>query len=280
MNYIITSATNKYLPFLFEFMISLETLGRFNGKVIVLYYYESEKENLDGFKFENMSVIFKKKQHNNINNVFYYDVYDILLGLKDNDKVAIYDCDVWFQDNINELFESDSDSMFCSVEIVPKFSDLRESNAWVSYVKVKVDHFINSIEYKDKALNIIEKYGSNINGGFIFANNKILKLKMENLLQIMEESLDLEYRGISQISTNIIFDIEKDVCLMNEYNYCLTRANVENLDIKTPLMLHSKKIKVLHFNEKSRPLKVESFHDFRFHNFYPEIVHRYIQERG
>lgn len=279
MNHIITSTNKEYIPFLIEFLISLKELGKFQGKTWVLYYYKEEKE------INNIKHILSKfdvelrfsKTELDIRNIFYIDVIEILESLDDRDGVALYDCDIWFQDDINDLFDLDGDKLHCSIEIVEGFPRKETTKRNLDYKNNTERLFGRKIkEYEDGVENIVLEYGNHLNTGLVYANKKTLRNRLVQLRMLLIKA-DLSLTGPDQFLMHTVFDIKEDVCNnLNIYNYCLAKENAENLRLEKPLILNGRIIKALHYNQKAKPIGVDSFHEFRFFNFYPEIVEKYI----
>ncbi|MFW6047083.1 MAG: hypothetical protein ACOCP4_04805 [Candidatus Woesearchaeota archaeon] len=276
MNYIITSATRNYLEFLYEFLFSLFMFGKFDGIVKILYYYE-DGETFDFIEkfnsFKNIEFINKKKKFLIVNQRF-VDIKEELNGLNNNDKVALYDSDIWFQDDVSSLFLLDTENKcyYCT-EAVPWFITKKEKNSYFGYANNALNRFkTNQKKYRDKIFEIIEKYGSHINGGFLYSSVYVLKNKVNTINQLLLDGVDyLNTLSLDQLATNISTSLDNDEFIMNTYNYCLTGVNVLNIDLDK-LELNNKKIKVLHYNERVNPPKVKSFHDFRFINYYEKLL--------
>ena len=180
MNYIVTATNKEFLPLFKEFVISLFTLGEFKGKLVCFYYYKDEHESDEFFRLvrKKFDVKFiKKKITYDLNQSVYIYLYKLISSgfFKKKDKIAIYDTDIWFQDEINSLFEQKTKRLFASSERYdPKeISDHAGSNLMFYFNKPSIKLYCNEFNQDERA-DIKKRYEALAKEGYNFFNSGMI----------------------------------------------------------------------------------------------------------
>jgi len=216
MNLIITtiSDTNeKYINYLYEYITSLKDNG-YNGNVLVLLY-GTFKENVYHFLKENKVLVHFKKKSKLINNQRIIDIYNILDTLN-YDKILITDIDIWFQDNINLLFNK-INNKFIYTSDVPVNEHII-GLAYSNIFKNKNDENISLNKHND----IINDHQTIINCGVFGGRKDVLKNKLNEYIKFSKKTYDVY--GLDTVIFNSIYNKDKDIILRYKYNY-LTKQN-------------------------------------------------------
>jgi hypothetical protein len=210
-NVIVTWGNDKNKNFLSEFICSARTIGKYYGKIIIVDYGIPE-----WFKqifYENIEYIFYDINDINIETHKFISVLDFV---SQYEKVAMFDADMWFQEDINNVFyDINENGILCASELNPFFYRFQEN--FFSLLK-------DSNKYQENFSFIKEKFGAQINAGFIAGKGKILHERLSKFnLMLKEKEIKKEY-GADQLFLNIDFNLEKDNANMTKYNTIVTNT--------------------------------------------------------
>lgn len=194
-----TSANDSMGNMLIQWVLSLRSLGNYSGDLLVLDYglNNYHKEICEYYKVE-----LKPMQRNGfIVNQRYLDIIDIIQNYEPECFVAHFDADIWFQKDINLLFElikNNKDGCVFSPDA-----------SWYSQV------FLGSDKSQEPCYNIKRdaiktKYGGTIQGGFSAGLNKNIIQKYNSFKNLFEKKIVKDEYGTDQFAFNLLFDTEKD----------------------------------------------------------------------
>jgi hypothetical protein len=291
MNYIITYTDNNYIPFLFDFVVSLFEIGNFTGKLIIFYYTNKEnKIDLLGiFKsYDNIHIIvLDEKEDTFITNKLLLDINVFLKRIYNDSNVVIYDNDVWFQGNIENLFDNRvEDNIICSQEIPKPYKNLVKSIGGdiipiENYSDQFISRFKNKDKYRDKLRKISRIYGTFINTGFLFSNRrKILNIIDRVKKEYLKDNTLYKSNGSDQLVFNYI--IEENECITYnyfKYNYCVTPHNLIELKKGMNKKFYYSGIELVAIHSLYNFKFKESFRkQFQFRYLYPKIFYSKFNE--
>ncbi len=205
---IVTYCNESYLKYFIKFYNSLRFNSNYIDDVILIYYgtKESLKSTLDNkitdFKFYCYDPVIPKE----INYKFILDIKDILNDF-DYDKVFIFDVDVFFLDNFDELFLEDKVLFTKNYNF---FRSLREAEQF----KAGCENLYHS---KHSIIEINNKFilkPEILNGGFIGSSLDNMKIKfnlyaeylMKNDILKMWYSDETVFNHFYKEDENIILD--------------------------------------------------------------------------
>lgn len=216
-NVIITWANDKNKNFLSEFIISLRSLGNYYEKLIVVDYGlpESFKE----IFYEDIEYLPYDCSDLNIETHKLISALDLSKSYK---NVVLFDADMWFQSDINDIFNEiqNSDGILCSSEVNPFFFGFQER---MFYNLKNIDLYI------DKIHEIKKRFGAQLNAGFIAGKGEFLFDKFSKFNNMLQNGELKKEWGSDQMFLNIDFDFEKDNAYMTEYNTIITNTiNISN----------------------------------------------------
>jgi ADP-heptose:LPS heptosyltransferase len=216
-NVIVTWANDKNKTFLSEFIVSLRTLGNYFGKLIVIDYglpnmfKEKFNENIEYLSYDSNGL--------NIETHKLISALDITRKYK---NVVLLDADMWFQGDINNIFNEieHSEGILCSSEINPFFFNFQK----------RMFHNLKNFDlHVDKIYKIKEAFGAQLNAGFIAGKGEVLFNRLSKFISMLENGELKKEWGSDQMFLNIDFDFEKDNGYMTEYNTIITNAvNISN----------------------------------------------------
>jgi hypothetical protein len=232
MNAIITWANDDNKTFLSEFIVSLRTLGKYTDKVIVIDYGLP-----DWFKnIFSGDIEFVPCENEDIN-IETHKFLSILPLISNYDKLVLLDADMWFQENINYLFEYiPENGTLCATE---------QNNFFFKFQEGFVDLLAREEDIK-KVYKIKELFGVQINAGFVAGSSKTLFNKFSLYSNMLDEGLIKKKYGADQLFLNIDFNTTKDDASYSEYNTIVTNA----INLGKDLGVHKKEkdvvAKILH----------------------------------
>lgn len=281
MNYIVTATNKEFLPLFKEFVISLFTLGEFKGKLVCFYYYKDEHESDEFFRLvrKKFDVKFiKKKITYDLNQSVYIYLYKLISSgfFKKKDKIAIYDTDIWFQDEINSLFEQKTKRLFASSERYdPKeISDHAGSNLMFYFNKPNIKLYCNEFNQDERA-DIKKRYEALAKEGYNFFNSGMIfgdYYDIRNYIIWINSYYDkyplLKIKvSPDQFLFNYYVDTELDSLDDYRYNYCIFYSNGWKINEDKKFVSHDNiLVKAIHLQ------KFKNKVNYSFLNFYPEYV--------
>jgi hypothetical protein len=250
MNYILSACDRNYLIFAYEFVVSLFILGNFDGR-FVLFYYKDENENeeeiRDIFTEFNVDFNFISKESTEMTNVLFLDCYSFIESLSVDDKVAIYDIDVWFQDDVNDLFNMEDGIVYCSYESKQTERNPSRRSYFEKYINLYFKNLSNNIE--DIINNLNSQDGDILNSGLIAGTSETIKKYLQRIYKYYDEEPNLiNHFGPDQVVLNL--DYNKDYYNPNlrEYNCCSVAYSIMfDVEIRDGfLYVDGKKVKAFH----------------------------------
>ena len=231
MNYIITWSDGNYINLFKDFVVSLFTLGKFKGKAIYFYYYENDKEeNADILKRISSTfnvTIIRQKKFCHMNQTIYITLKDLLFAdfFNKEDKIALFDVDFWFQDDMNELFNLKPKRFLFAQEINPP---KHYSSTMSGYIeKPHVVGFFNDFpkeekEYILKKFDDMAKSINMINSGFMYGSYLHMKVFIEWINIYYQKYSELMNKfSADQFLVNYSLSTELDDFTGYKYNYCI-----------------------------------------------------------
>jgi hypothetical protein len=276
MNYIFTSCDNNFVPFLFDFVVSLNELGKFNGTVFIFYYY-NENENLTSLKklfdYSNVEWVFFPKKDKFYMTNLHIDLNEFINELEDDCCIAKYDNDIWFQSEINSLFEVNNNSIYGAPEIFLEGHQYQTNNI---LKMINYDEYgsFSTLFIQEKMKIIANKFGNYINGGFFCGSKIAIKRLLANMNGIFYDDRNENVRfitGSDQIVLNLSLDLGIDNGNSYLYNYCLIEPNISMMNKNNgKFYLGNEEVKALHlvwedkFNDNFR-------RKYQFRYLYPSI---------
>jgi hypothetical protein len=189
----------EYNDLIWEWLISLRTLGKYQGDIIV-FDYGGGGSLLEKFgestKFGNISFIpLPVRPSSEISNWRNLDVIPLLKNHTDY-SIAHFDADVWFQEDVGPMFEDIEDLEGAYLGVEPR----------------------RSCNFRNGPPELLEEYESNckkiggfIFGGFFAGKQKPFLERLERIKKIYEEKKwDIHTWGTDQSIFQILLDFSKD----------------------------------------------------------------------
>ena len=185
----------EYNDLLFEWIISLRTLGKYKGEILVFDY---SGEGLKNYKLEKFNV--KVVELDSVSNYIISNKRNIdvipLLETYKNYLIAHFDMDIWFQKDIN-----------------PMFNEIEKSNGM--YLAVEPNRSCN---FRNGPEAFLSKYNENMKqiGGFVFGG--FCSGRQEDYMSWLvtmqylfdQKKWDIETWGADQSIYQYIVDPEED----------------------------------------------------------------------
>lgn len=214
MNVIITWANDNNKTLLSEFIVSLRTLGKYEGSLIVIdyglpdWFRQIFNENIEYIQFNSGEI-----------NIETHKFLSIIPICKKYDKVVLFDADMWFQKNVNTIFD-----------IIPSEGTLTatEQNSFFFRFQENFINLLSEEKHKEKIYEIKKKFGVQINAGFVAGTGKTLYKKFLKYEDYLNRGLIRKQYGADQLFLNIDFEEGVDDTSFLEYNTIVT--NVVNAD--------------------------------------------------
>lgn len=217
---IYTSADASVGSLLKEWVISLRVLGKFDGEVVVLDY--GLNENMRSWLVNRGIRLIRKPiaRYHEIVNLRHIDIIPFIKEQDEQDVIAHFDCDIWFQTSLDNLLEEAANSFGCICSTDPN---------WYTQAYHGPDELKHRIFYNNKISRVKDRYKGTIQGGFICAQKSQL---LDKLLQF-KECYDNGFVGIcygaDQFLWNYLFNEDKDDASYNHYNCVHSDAVFDNV---------------------------------------------------
>jgi molybdenum cofactor biosynthesis enzyme MoaA len=285
---IITSASANKVDYLLDFVISLRTLGRYRDEILLIDYGLPETIRVlmqsFGVTIHRMQ---EPDQRKMIVNTRLIDIYTILRQFYAGKiLLAIYDVDVWFQDDINPLFADirDADGCLYAAEFRPGFFEFGHGRGPAD----------PSIRERDLArmTEVVKELDGHINAGLMGGTNDKIYKKIEKIIQKNREGYLLSTYGIDQYLYNLLFEIGKDRADMKRFNAVLNDVMLDEGIVRIkkhkPLVVDHKIGKyeyTEHPGEKAVAIHTYNVFSearqapFRFRSLYPEIFNQTMEDQ-
>ena len=192
------TGNQKYIDLFYDWIFSIRTLGQYNGEILI-GDYGVDQSIIDNLKYLENTKIVKLPNRNKqtISNYRNVDMIPILEEYDDDYKFVHFDVDIWFQDEINSLFDKLDDIDGCYFGL-----EQRRLCRWRGPEKEEIIQKYNNIQTELNGF---------VFGGWIAGKKKpyIEKLK---LMKKTFESDGWTYNewGTDQCMITYLFDKEKD----------------------------------------------------------------------
>lgn len=201
---IITSEICDNQIYLDDFIESLRTKGKYHDDIAIMFYGGClSKSFQDAIKKYNVKLLYIDNNYLTWNYVTYHRFLDFLeYELYNNyDNIAFFDNDMWFQDDVNELW--------C---LLPEHGCLMGGNILESDPIYLHPTEIEKIElFKSKMKWIYNKYGYyGINSGFLAGTKANIISKLIKVREGYASGLTPKIWGSDQFLLNYYFDIKND----------------------------------------------------------------------
>ena len=210
------SGRDDYNTFIYEFLVSLRTLGKYDGEVLIFDYSGGGllKEIGTSTKYGYLSIISLDPTSNHcISNRRNVDTIPFLNQYKDH-NIAHFDADIWFQRDVNPMFE-------------------KIENTEGMYLAVEPNRSCNFREGPEELIDLYKKNASKL-GGFVFGGWYSGKHKsFLNFLDRIksyydEKKWDINLHGTDQSIFQVLVDWDKDN--LNGLEWCASHYLCEFSD--------------------------------------------------
>jgi len=203
---IITAASEDRIDYLIDFILSLRSLGGYQDEILVLNY--GIPDAFISF-FSRFNVSFLSADVPELSRLIVNhrlaDIYRIIKRkYATGYSIALFDVDIWFQDDISSLFEEISDLQGClySTEFRPGFFEFGRGRGPSDPQTRAAD--------LEKMTAVVKKFNGHLNAGMMAARSEVFISKLEEIIKFSEQGYDLSVYGMDQYLYNILFDFEKD----------------------------------------------------------------------
>ena len=213
---VITTASDEVCDYLIDFLISIRTLGQYNGELIVLDYGLSQSclSLCKDFGAE----VYPGTTQGHIGSARFIDMIPLLESRNTPSVVAQFDVDIWFQDSINDLFITAEKAQGClfSLEYVDPFNIPFSKRDYGKPVNKKKLHHYESI-----LSTIIYDYSGEINIGFMAGKQDLFLEKLLQAKALYAHDFSIDEFCSDQYIFNMLFDSTKDSLEGQLYNCIL-----------------------------------------------------------
>lgn len=270
---IFTSASPNMTIFLLEWIISLRKIGNYKGKIIILDYGIDVyiKKAISVFDVRFIECLKRKTLDSYIVNTRYIDIIPIL----EEDQyynyiVAHFDVDIWFQDDINDVFlyaDTINGCLFAS--------EMTEARPYRGPENEKIK---SAMEKKYDLL--YEKYSGHINGGFVCGNIKKVTEKLKKFKELISNLFFIPDFGTDQFAFNYLFDDKKDKADGYKWNCVPKNAIFKNGYWYTKEFKNykSEKASAFHCYGNIYPNLWRNKENTRFHILYNDLFKKALDE--
>lgn len=244
-NVILTSASFNMSSYLIEFCFSLRKIAKFSGDVIILGYglglVPGLLEILNKLSIEVINCEFRNGNTRSVAITRFFDM--TFLRNREYDNILHLDCDMWFQTNIDEVFNIINSSNGCVY--------VCEQNKTGLFFRGP-DHLLQIFQNKIK--NMINKYGGHINIGFMGGKKDIFLNKLDKFINSYSSLEWLTVWGTDQ-SLAVYYFNEDDVVINNIWNLTLDIATI----YKNKLYYNGEEGKIIHDFSPNRDYSARMF---------------------
>jgi hypothetical protein len=194
---IFTSANAQMETMLLEWVISLRHFGGYEGEVLIMDYGLTDKiiRLLEYFRVR----IIKFDPSNSIVNQRYLDIIYWLSSDYPDHLCAHFDADIWFQDDINDLFDM-IEVQYHGVLFSP------DQTSWIEPYRGREEDIERKTAYEQRVQNIWNQFKGSIQGGFCAGYGKNLARKFSDFKALLDSGfIKMEY-GADQFAFNWLFE--------------------------------------------------------------------------
>jgi len=188
----------KYIELFYDWYFSIRTLGKYDGEILIGDYGIDEEiinnfKNVDNIKF----IKLPERKKESISNYRNIDMIPILEKYNNNYKFVHFDIDIWFQDEINTIFEELENIDGCYFGL--------EQNRTCRWRGPNNNTLYNTYLEKQSKLNGF------IFGGWIAGKKTSYINKLRMMKKTFEsDGWDYDEWGTDQCMITHLFDSEKD----------------------------------------------------------------------
>jgi hypothetical protein len=256
--------------FALEWGISLRYLANYNGDACILDYGLEEKtrnvlKKLDIRLFPCMSRGFDM-----IGNTRYVDVFDIINMNYFDYNIALFDIDIWFQDNLNSLFKRISkkeDGILFATEK----KDIIERN-----INRGPNDTAERIKIRSQYIKLAKHYGGLINSGFFAGQFRSVLIKLTNIKTMFANLYEIPRWATEQFFVNILFDYEIDEANAYKWNCVIPDLYLRDGIFYTNRLGEEEKVVGVHcygseYSDPSKMKNYKSIKEYHFHYNYPDL---------
>jgi hypothetical protein len=135
-------------------------------------------------------------------------------------RIAIFDLDIWFQNDINDIFALLDNTAGClyapDKEGYNTLHGFKHRIPEKDYPHLYTGHHIGTIE------RIFSEYGSTLNGGFIGGTRHAMTGKLNKFKHCIDNREMMPKRGFDQLFQNLYFEFGSDSACGIKYDTILT----------------------------------------------------------
>ena len=220
---IITAASEDRIDYLIDFVISLRYLGGYKGEILVLNY--GIPETFLSF-FRSFDVEFINAETPDVARLIVNhrlsDIYPIIKQRYSKDYlIALFDVDIWFQQDISSLFEEVINMQGClyASEFRPGFYEFGKGRG--------PSDPLSEEQNLEKMTAVVKEFDGHLNAGLMAAKSEVFIQKIEQILDSTHKGYDLSVYGMDQYLYNLLFDFEKDKATGKKWNCVLNDVLLE-----------------------------------------------------
>lgn len=253
----------KYESLIWEWLISLRTLGKYKGKAIIFDYGMPQEliNRLNNFKLGPPIIIpiHDPADSGTISNWRNIDVIPHLEKYKDH-MFAHFDADIWFQEDVNLLWEELEEGKGCYVAV--------EKRRTCRYRGPEDDVILK--EYN----NIQRKLDGFVFGGWIGGKYDPYLNKLKQMKNLWDNNWNIKEWGTDQCMITYLADFENDNLNGIKYGcswyFCDVRDDGIYFEDKKVIGVH-----IIAFEMVGRENEIK-FEKYRFKNRYPELWGKHL----
>lgn len=250
---VVTVVNHRLSRLAVDFLISLRTLGQFDGPVIIGDYGLKNPTLRKLIQQLEITTTPIKQDDAHVPILRWVDLIKVLDSVQ-TEFVAIHDVDMWFQRPFEDVFE-----------LIPESGVLFGPGKFKRQVFWGPDEL--KAEFEQKAQAICNKWGGVLNCGFMAAKTGILKAKLNKYREYVEP-LDLKVpKSWDQSVWQYIFDPEADTLAGHSFNTIPKDTSLKSIMNKANQPAH-----VVHLAGRTRALPNARFRD-RHSEIFGEFVH-------
>lgn len=259
--------------FALEWAISLRYLANYKEDVLLLDYglEESTRKILNTLDIK----LIKKpsRGHSMVSNTRFVDILPIVLHDYYDYNIFLFDIDIWFQDNLDDLIfliekEFEDGVLFSAERIIKPVLENKGPQDRIEKIKIR-----------SKYQEIQKKYKGIINSGFFAGQYKPVLSKLIDIREYFANLYEMPKWGSDQLFVNLCFDFNKDKANGYKWNCVIPDCYIRNGIFYTDKSGNEEKVVGVHCygNEGSDPTKMlnyKSIRENRFHFLYQDLFRR------
>ena len=267
--------TEQFIPF----YASLKTNTNFSGGLSVINYGITGKH-LDFITKNNINLINPKKQYEIVSDRF-ISVVDYINSIKNNNALYChFDCDVWFNKDIEVIF----------TECRKNKKALCSKDVWhCGFLHDCISEEKHKEYNKNILLNIEETAGKVLQAGFIIGDCNFWNIYSNYLLKLLENKYIKNVYGSDALTLNLLYYYNPEVISVSKIGYnVLPQWDIKNINGKllaTDFHTDSKLSKIdnyreevyaIHFSGGARNKKEYEHVDFKI--LHKDIYDKYLKQ--